>query len=54
MPFRRTAGGAAVLGDRIVVAGGTGDSPAATMVFDPAPNAWSTDRRCPSHASTSA
>jgi non-specific serine/threonine protein kinase len=40
MPFRRTAGGAAVLGDRIIVVGGIGDSPAATMVFDPRANGW--------------
>jgi N-acetylneuraminic acid mutarotase len=42
MPFARTAGGAGVLGDRIIVAGGTGDSPATTMVFNPAANSWST------------
>src|ERR687897_1600013 len=41
MPLRRTAGGAAVLGDRIVVVGGTGDDPEATMVFNPAAATWS-------------
>jgi N-acetylneuraminic acid mutarotase len=40
MPLRRTAGGAAVLENRIVVAGGTGDSPASTMVYDPVTDRW--------------
>src|SRR5438045_1150310 len=40
MPLRRTAGGAAVLENRIVVVGGTGDSPTSTMVYDPAQDRW--------------
>jgi N-acetylneuraminic acid mutarotase len=41
MPLRRTAGGAAVLADVILVVGGTGDDPPTTMVFDPATARWS-------------
>jgi N-acetylneuraminic acid mutarotase len=41
MPYRRTAGGAAVIGDRIIVVGGVGDMPGETMVYDPAANTWS-------------
>jgi hypothetical protein len=42
MPFRRTAGGAAVAGARphIAVVGGTGDSPQITMSFDPSTGGW--------------
>jgi N-acetylneuraminic acid mutarotase len=47
LPLRRRSGGAAVIESKIILVGGTGDSPLTTLVYDPAARSWSTGPQLP-------